>query len=210
MNIKSNHDLYIALNNTMNSPQLAIIFMERFKEISGGLQLSHKEGSFFRCASMYMDGSWNYDHKYYQRMIDRHGRMNAEVVGYIMTDMSELNKDDSSSDGGSTPGLQEGDQSDWSSNDDTDSYGDNDMYDDEEWWGYKEQTLKQIISGTHDGMFLASDTPTLYAFSFHRYAKVLTANILGAFLSVDWSVDAKVKVNSILHNGATDFCQARE
>ena len=72
--------------------------------------------------------------------------------------MSELNKDDSSSDGGSKPSLQEGEQSDWSSNDDTDSYGDDDMFDDGEWWGYKEQTLKQIISSTNDGMFLAIDT----------------------------------------------------
>ena len=70
--------------------------------------------------------------------------------------------------------------------------------------------MKQIISGTHDGMFLASDTPTLYAFSLHGHAKVLTADIPGAILSVDWPVDAKVKVNSIFDNGATDFCQARE
>ena len=80
------------------------------------------------------------------------------------------------------------------------------MYDDGEWWGYKEQTLKEIISGTHDGMFIASGTPTLYAFSLHGYAKVLTADIPGAFISVDWPVDTKAKVNSILDNGATDFC----
>ena len=80
MNIKSNHDLNTALNNTRNSPQLVETFMERFKEVSGGLQLSHKEGSFFRCASMYMDGRWNYDHEYFQRMIDRHDRINAEVL----------------------------------------------------------------------------------------------------------------------------------
>ena len=78
-----------------------------------------------------MDGRLNYDHEYYQRMIDRYRRMNAEVVGCIITGMSELNKDDSSSDGGSMPSLQNGSQSDWSSEDDTDSYGDDDMYDDE-------------------------------------------------------------------------------
>ena len=61
MNIKSNHDLNVALNNTRDSPQLAETFMELFKEVKGGLQFSHKEGSFFRCASMYMDGRWNYD-----------------------------------------------------------------------------------------------------------------------------------------------------
>ena len=130
IHIKSNHDLNIALNNTRNSPQLAEKFMEYFKEMSGGLQLSHKEGSFFRCASMYnMDGRWNYDHEYFQRMIDRHFRMNAEVVGCIITGMSELNKYDLSSDRRSIPSLQNGGRSDWSSNNDTDSYGDNNMYD---------------------------------------------------------------------------------
>ena len=76
--------------------------------------------------------------------------------------------------------------------------------------GYKKQTLKQIISGTQGGLSLASNTPTLYAFSLHGYAKVLTADIPGAFLSADWQVDVKVKVNSVLDNGATDFCQARD
>ena len=70
-------------------------------------------------------------------MIDRHDRMNAEVVGCIITGMSELNKDDSSSDGGSIPSLQDGGQSDWSSDNDTDSYGEDGMYDDKRWWGYK-------------------------------------------------------------------------
>ena len=98
--------------------------------------------------------------------------------------MSELNKDGSSSDGSSMPGLQDRDQSDSSSCDDTDSYGDDDMYNDGEWWGYKELTLKQIISGIYDGISLANGTPTLYAFSLHGYAKVHTADILGVFLSV--------------------------
>ena len=124
--------------------------------------------------------------------------------------MSELNKDNSTSDDGSMPSLQDGCQSDWSSDDDTDSYDNDDMHDDGEWWGYKEQILKQIISGTHDGMFLASSTPTLYAFSLHGYAKVLTADIPGAFLSVDGPVDAKVKMNSIINDRAKDFCQAKQ
>ena len=55
-----------------------------------------------------MDRRWNYDHEYFQRMIDRHSRMNDKVVGCIITDMSELNKDDSSSDGGSVSSLQDG------------------------------------------------------------------------------------------------------
>ena len=65
-------------------------------------------------------------------MIDRHGRMSAEVVGCIINGMSELNKDDSSSDSSSMPGLQDRGQSDSSSGDDTDSYGEDNMYDDGE------------------------------------------------------------------------------
>ena len=124
--------------------------------------------------------------------------------------MSEINKDDSSSDGGSMPGLQNRGQSNLYSGDNTNSNGDNDMYDDGEWWEHKERTLKQIISGTSDGTSLASDTPTLYAFSLYGHAKVLTADILGAYISIDLPVDAKAKVNSTLDNGATDFCQAKE
>ena len=140
-------------------------------------------------------------------MIDRHGRMSAEVVCCIITGMSELNKDDSSSDGSSIPDLQDRGQSDLSSGDNTDSYGEDEMYDDGESWGYKEQTLKQIIISTSDGIFLAIDTPTLYALSLHGHAKVLTIDIPGAFLQ---PVDAKAKVNSTVDNGATDFCQAKE
>ena len=138
-------------------------------------------------------------------MIDRHGRMNAKVVGCIITGISELNKDDSFSDGSSIPGLQDRGQSDLSSGDDTDSYGEDDMYDDGECWGCKEKTLKQIISGTSDGISLASDTPTFYAFSLHGHAKVLTTDIPGAFLHFNLPVDAKAKVNSTRNNGAMDF-----
>ena len=77
---------------------------------------------------MYMDGRWNYDHEYFQRMIDRHDRMNAEVVGCIITGMPKLNNDDSSSNGSSKPGLHDRGQSDLSSGDDTDSHGEDDMY----------------------------------------------------------------------------------
>ena len=97
MNIKSNYDLYIALNNTRDSQQRVESFVKWFKEENGGLHLPHKKGSFFRCASMYMDRRWEYDHKYFQRMIKRDRRMNAEVVGCIITKMSELNKNDLSS-----------------------------------------------------------------------------------------------------------------
>ena len=143
-------------------------------------------------------------------MIDRRGRINAEVVSCIITGMSELNKDNSSSGGSSMPGLQDRGQSDLSSGDDTDSYGDDGIYDDGEWWGCKEQTLKQIINGTSDGISLAVDTSTLYALSLYWHVKVLTADIPGAFLHFDLTVDTKAKVNSTLDNRDTDFCKAKE
>ena len=87
--------------------------------------------------------------------------------------MSVLNIDDSSSEDGSMPGLQERARSDSSSSDGTDALGGNDLYEDGEPWGYKEQTLKQIISGASVGLSLATDMPTLYAFSLHGHAKVL-------------------------------------
>ena len=77
------------------------------EEASGGPHLPHKEGSFFRCASMYMDRRWEYDHEYFQRMIERDRRINAEVVGRIITRMSELNKDELSSDDDSMLDLQD-------------------------------------------------------------------------------------------------------
>ena len=84
------------------------------------------------------------------------------------------------------------------------------MYDDEEHWGYKEQTLKQIISCASDGISLAIDTPTLYALSLYGHVKVLTVDIPGAFLHFDLPVDDKAKVISTLEDGGADFCQAKE
>ena len=209
MEIKCNHDLNIALNKTRDIAQLAEEFVEHFKEVIGGLQLSHKEGPFLS-ASMYMDSIWNYDHGYFQGMIDRHGRMNAEDVGCVVTGISELNKDDSSSEGSSMPDLQDRDRSDSSSSDDTNFNGDDYLYDDGEPWGCKEQTLKQIISGASDGISLAIDTPTLYALSLHGHAKVLTADIPVAFLHFDLLVDDKAKMIPTLKDGGADFCQAKE
>ena len=40
-------------------------------------------------------------------MIERDRRMNAEVVGYIITGISELNTNDTSSDNYSMPSLQD-------------------------------------------------------------------------------------------------------
>ena len=68
--------------------------------------------------------------------------MNTEVIECIITGMCKLNKDDSSSNGGSMPSLQERDQDDWSNDNGIDSYGEDGMYDNGEYWGYKARTLK--------------------------------------------------------------------
>ena len=107
MEIGSNHDLNVALYDTRNNPQLARAFQKRFKEVSGGLELSHQESSFYRSASMHMDFRWSYDREYFQRMIERQSKLDDEVVGCIISGMSVLNIDDSSSEDGSMPSLQE-------------------------------------------------------------------------------------------------------
>ena len=101
-------------------------------------------------------------------MIERQSRLDDEVVGCVISSMSVLNNDDSSSEDSSMPGLQERAQSDSSSSgDDTDSLCGSELYLDGEPWGCQEQTLKQIICGTSTGLSLASDTPPLCAFSLH-------------------------------------------
>ena len=89
-----------------------------------------------------MNGRWYYNHEYFQRMIDRENRTNAEVVGCIITGISELNNDNFSSDSGTIPNLQDRSQDDWLSNNGTDSYDEDGMYNDVECWGYKARTLK--------------------------------------------------------------------
>ena len=56
MKFKCNNDLYVALSNTRDSPERAVVFMKQFEDASGGFSLSYKEISFYRCASMYIDG----------------------------------------------------------------------------------------------------------------------------------------------------------
>ena len=85
--------------------------------------------------------------------------------------MSEVIQDDSSSEGGLMPSLQEIAREDSSSNDEINSFNDDGIYEDGESWGYKALTLKQIIGGTPGGIF-PNNIPTLYAFSWHGYAKV--------------------------------------
>ena len=69
--IRSCHALYSVLANTRDNWDRATAFTRRFEGASRGLILCHKQLSFFRCASMYMSGRWEYDHEYFQRMIER-------------------------------------------------------------------------------------------------------------------------------------------
>ena len=54
--INSCHVLCVSLVNTQDNRALAPAFKRRFEETSRGLILCHKQLSFFRCSSMYMDG----------------------------------------------------------------------------------------------------------------------------------------------------------
>ena len=135
-----------------------------------------------------MSGRWEYDQEYFQRMVERDQRVDIEAVGAIIANLREAVHDNSSSDEGSIPGLQERAREDSStseeaympflqerakedssSDDDTNSYGEDGIYNDGESWGYKALTLSQIIGGNFGGLFLIN-CPTLYAFSLHRYA----------------------------------------
>ena len=66
MGITSNNDLYVALNKTRDSPELAAVFVKQFKEARVGFNLCHKQGSFYRYTSMYMDERWQYSHEFFQ------------------------------------------------------------------------------------------------------------------------------------------------
>ena len=56
---------------------------------------------------MYMNSRWDYDHEYFQRMIEWEQRVEDEVVGAVITNLREILDNESSFDDGSMPGLQE-------------------------------------------------------------------------------------------------------
>ena len=70
MVIHSCRQLYKTLKDTQNTRTLAAAFTSQFEKASGGLILCHEQSSYFRCASMYMDFRWEYDHEYFQHMIE--------------------------------------------------------------------------------------------------------------------------------------------
>ena len=73
-------------------------------------------------------------------MMERQPKLDDEIVGCIISGMSVLNINDSSSEDGSMLGLQERAWSDSSSSDGSDSFGGNNLYEDGESWGCKEKT----------------------------------------------------------------------
>ena len=104
-------------------------------------------------------------------MIEWEQQVNNKAVGAIIINLCEAIQSDSSSKDWSMPSLQEKAREDLSSNDNTDSCGEGDIYDNDEPWGYKALTLSQIIGGKSGGMF-PSNIPTLYTFSWHGYTQV--------------------------------------
>ena len=64
------------------------------------------------------------------------------------------------------PGLQERQPNDWSS-------CDNDNYDSSynEWMGYKQRSLKDIIGGS-EGMLLKAGIPNLFSYALYGWAQV--------------------------------------
>ena len=80
-------------------------------------------------------------------------------------------EDSSSSDGSAVPHLVSRGQDDSSSDGDTESITEDEIYDDEELWICKSLTLSQIIGDNSDGLLLPSHL-TLYAFSLHGYSQV--------------------------------------
>ena len=117
---------------------------------------------------MHMCNRWEYDHEYFQRMIDRTNRlMTSETVGAIIVNMDQLNYDyDSENEGESMPGLQERQPDDWSS---CDNDSDDSSYN--ELMGYKQRSLKNIIGGTN-GVLLEAGVPNLFFYALSGRAQL--------------------------------------
>ena len=100
-NIKSNHDLYIAIQkaSNMNNSNLSLDFMVLIKDNDASPHALgsniHKEGLFLKASSTYMQRRWGYDHEYYQRMIDRNNRMTTTQHAHSPQNIPR-NKEDNS------------------------------------------------------------------------------------------------------------------
>ena len=95
MEIHSCRQLYQAMRCTRDNRELALAFKTEFEETSGGLVLCHKQASYFRFTPMYMNDRWEYDHKYFWRMIEHDEKMKSEAIGGIITNLWEAIESDS-------------------------------------------------------------------------------------------------------------------
>ena len=83
-----------------------------------------------------MDGRWEYDHEYFQQMIEQEQRVINKAVGGIITNLQEaIESNFSSSEDGFMLGLQDRARKDSSIDEDTDLCGEDGIYDDSESWG---------------------------------------------------------------------------
>ena len=99
-------------------------------------------------------------------------KVNSETVVGIITNLREaIENEFSSSEDGSMPGIHERAREDSSSDEDTNSVGEDGIYDNGEPWGFMKLSLKQVIGGKPGGMF-PNNISTLSAISWHGYAKV--------------------------------------
>ena len=57
---------------------------------------------------MYINGRWEYDHEYFQQIIEHEQKVNSETIGGIITNLQEaIENNSSSSESGSMPDLLE-------------------------------------------------------------------------------------------------------
>ena len=78
-------------------------------------------------------------------MTEQDQQVNNEAIVAIITNLCEGIHRNSTSKDGSMPGLQKRAREDLSNDNDTDSWGEDGMFDDDETWGYKALILSQII-----------------------------------------------------------------
>lgn len=91
----------MTLADTQDNQKVDDAFKRQFKEICQDIVMCHKQLSFYRCASMYMDSRWEYDHKYFKWMIEQEQKVNSEAIGAVITKMHEAIQSYSSSKYGS-------------------------------------------------------------------------------------------------------------
>ena len=77
----SNNDQHFTLCRTRDDEDLEERFITEFVEASGGYGITGRQVCFFRNTAMYTNMQWNYDHEYFQRMIERDIRINPEIAG---------------------------------------------------------------------------------------------------------------------------------